>query len=104
MSGNFLSCLKDVKNPFEAQEGRWDFPQDASADKGLISCGGENLLVFLELLQETWDSSRVTMGTLGTRLCGLRKVQSPCELQRASQDSSPESSPVAARADVLIWS
>ena len=78
MSGNFLSCLKDVKNPFEAQEGRWDFPQDASADKGLISRGGENLLVFLKLLQETWDSSRVTMGTLGTRLCGLRKVQSPC--------------------------
>ena len=25
MSGNFLSCLKYVKDPFEAQEGKWDF-------------------------------------------------------------------------------
>ena len=25
MSGNFLSCLKGVKYPFEAQEGMWDF-------------------------------------------------------------------------------
>ena len=25
MSGNFLSCLKDVKDPYVAQEGRWDF-------------------------------------------------------------------------------
>ena len=24
MSGNFLSCLKGVKDPFVAQEGRWD--------------------------------------------------------------------------------
>ena len=24
MSGNFLSCLEGVKNPFEAQEGRWE--------------------------------------------------------------------------------
>ena len=25
MSGNFLSYLKGVKDPFEVQEGRWDF-------------------------------------------------------------------------------
>ena len=24
MSGNFLNCLKDVKDPFVAQEGRWN--------------------------------------------------------------------------------
>ena len=29
MSGNFLSCLKGVKYPFEAQEGRWDFSGDS---------------------------------------------------------------------------
>ena len=51
MSGNFLSCSKGVKDPFKVQEGRCDFPQDASAEKGLISPGEENLLVFLELRQ-----------------------------------------------------
>ena len=29
------------------------------------------------------------MGTSGTRLCCFRKVQSPCELQGVSLDSSP---------------
>ena len=51
MSGNFLSCRKGVKDPFEVQEGRCDFPRDAAAEKGLISPAGENFLVFLELQQ-----------------------------------------------------
>ena len=80
MSGNFLSCLKCVKDPLEAQEGRWDFSQDTTVGKVLISRGWENFLVFLELWQETWRSSLVTMGTSGTCSCCLRKVQSPCEL------------------------
>ena len=37
MSGNFLSCLKGVKDPFKAQEGRWDLSREATAEKGLIS-------------------------------------------------------------------
>ena len=37
MSGNFLSCLKGVKDPFQAQEGRWDFSPDTTAENGLIS-------------------------------------------------------------------
>ena len=37
MSGNFLSGIKGVKDPFEAQEGKWDFARDATAEKGLIS-------------------------------------------------------------------
>lgn len=49
MSGNFLSCRKDVKDLLEVQEGRCDFPRDASAEKGLISPGGENLLDILAL-------------------------------------------------------
>ena len=89
MSGNFLSCIKGVKDPFEAQEGRWDFSRDSAVEKGLISSREENLLVFLELQQETWASSRVKMATLGTRSCCLRNVKSPCELRGASWDSSP---------------
>ena len=53
MLGNFLSCIKDVKDPFKPQEGRWDFSRDTAAEKGLILRSGENLLVFLELPQET---------------------------------------------------
>ena len=56
MSRNFLSCIQGVKGPFEAQEGKWDFYQDAAVEKGLISCCGENL-IFLDLQQETCGSS-----------------------------------------------
>ena len=36
MSGNFLSCIKGVKDTFKAQEGGWDFSRDAAVEKGLI--------------------------------------------------------------------
>ena len=48
MSGNFLSCSKGVKDPSEFPEVRCDLPGDASAEMGLFSPGGENLLDFLE--------------------------------------------------------
>ena len=51
MSENFLSCSKGVKNPLEVPEVRCDYPRDASAEMGLISPEGENLLNFLELQQ-----------------------------------------------------
>ena len=51
MSGNFLCCSKGVKDPLEVPEVRCDLPRDASAEMGLISPGGENLLDFLELRQ-----------------------------------------------------
>ena len=35
--GNFYSYIKDFKDPFETQEGMWDFYQDAAVEKGLIS-------------------------------------------------------------------
>ena len=38
MSGNFLSSIKGVKDPFKAQEGRWNFTRDTVAEKGLILC------------------------------------------------------------------
>ena len=51
MSGNFLSCSKGVKDPLEVPEFRCDKPRDDSAEMGLISPGGEDLLGFLELWQ-----------------------------------------------------
>ena len=85
MSGNFLSCSKGVKDPLEVPDVRYDETQDTSAEMGLISPGGENLLDFLELRQV----SRLTTGTSGTRSGGIMKGQSPCESSAASRDSSP---------------
>ena len=51
MSVNFLGCSKGMKDPLEVPEVRCDLPRDASAEMGLISPGGENLLDFLELRQ-----------------------------------------------------
>ena len=51
MSGYFLSCSMIVKDPLEVPEVRCDWPRDASAEMGLISPGGENLLNFLKLRQ-----------------------------------------------------
>ena len=57
MSGNFLSCKKGLKDPLEVPEVRCEYLRDASAEMGLISPGGENLLDFLELRQvlSTYD-------------------------------------------------
>ena len=51
MSGNFLSCSKDVKDPLEVPEFRCDEPRDPSSEMGLILPGEENLLDFLDLRQ-----------------------------------------------------
>ena len=51
MAGNFLSCSKGVKDPLKVPEFRCDKPRDSSAEIGLISPGGDNLLDFLELPQ-----------------------------------------------------
>ena len=85
MSGNFLSFSKGVKDTLEVPEVRCDEPPDASAEMGLISPGGENLLDFLELrlVLSTYDEDlrdplwcpqerpvpmRVARGTLGIPL------------------------------------
>ena len=78
MSGNILSCSKGVKDPLELPEFKCDYPLLASAELGVISSGGENLLDFLEL----WQVLSTYEGTSGTRSGGLRKGQSPCELLR----------------------
>ena len=46
-----MSYCKDVKDPFQVKEGMCDFPQEAAAEKGLISPGGENIQDFLEFQQ-----------------------------------------------------
>ena len=46
-----MSCSKGVKDPLEVPEVRCDLPRDASAEIGLITPGGENLLDFLEVRQ-----------------------------------------------------
>ena len=81
MSVNFLSFTLGVKDPLEVREGRCDFPRDASAEKGLISSGGENLLVFLKLRQKSWGSSRVTTGTSGSSrvASGKSSLHASCE-------------------------
>ena len=76
MSGNFLSCSKGVKDPLDVPEVRCEKPRNASAEMGLISPGGENLLDIL-------DSRQVLSAYDGEHrdpLWGLRKSQFPFEL------------------------
>ena len=56
MSGIFLCCSKGVKDPLEVPEFSV-ISLDPSAEMGLISPGGENLLDFLQLWQvlSTYD-------------------------------------------------
>ena len=51
MSGNFLSCLNGVNNPFEAQEKRWDFSRGATGLSHLPSCFELILGVTVESVQ-----------------------------------------------------
>ena len=57
ISWNFLCFSKGVKDPMKVPEVRCDKPRGASAEMGLISPGGENLLDFLEMRQvlSTYD-------------------------------------------------
>ena len=97
MSGNFLSCSKGVKDPFEVREFKCDYPLVASAEMGLISPGGENLLDFLELRQVLstydWDlrdplwwpqerpvPMRVSPGPLGIPLPSMLGPKTLCGL------------------------
>ena len=68
MSGNFLSCSKGVRDPLEVPEVRCDEPRDSSAEMGLISPGGENLLDFLELRQvlSTYDGDLILLMFIST--------------------------------------
>ena len=85
MSGNFLSCSKGVKTLWKFQslgvislktpQWKWASSRMEGRTSWIFSSCGM--------------CSRLTTGTSGTRSGGLRKGQSPCELLRASRDSSP---------------
>ena len=71
-----MSCSKDVNDPLEVPEFKCDYPLVASAEMGSSRLEGRTSWIF-------WSCgrcSRLTMGTSGTRSCGLRKGQSPCEM------------------------
>ena len=95
MLGNFLSCSKGVKDPLEVSDVRCDLPRDPSAEMGLISPGGENLLDVLELRQVLsnfdgdlrdpfwWPQERpfpmgVARGTLGISLPSMVRPKTSC--------------------------
>ena len=97
MLGNFLSCRKGLKDPVEVPEFSFDWPQDASAEMGLILPGGENILDFLELWQVllTYDEDlsyplwwpqdrpvpmRVARGPLGIPLPSMLGPKTLCGL------------------------
>ena len=107
MAGNYLSCCKGVKDPLEVPEVTCDLPGEASAEMGLISPGGENLLDFLELRQvlSTYDGDlrdplwwpqerpvpmRVARGPLGIPLPSPheRNHESPSLIQRSAVSTS----------------
>ena len=77
MSWNFLSCSKGVKDPLEVPEFKCDYPLVASAEMGLMSAAGENILDFLELWQvlSTYD------GDLRDPLRWPQERPVPCELR-----------------------
>ena len=78
MSGNFLSCSKGVKDPLEVPEFRCDKPRDDSAEMGLISPGGEDLLGFLEL----WQVLLTYDGDLRDPLCLPQERPVPMRVAR----------------------
>ena len=78
MSGNFLSCYKGVKDPFNVQEGRCYFSREAAVEKCLISPGGKNLLDFLGLWQVPLE---LRLGAQGPTLVTFTKasLHASCE-------------------------
>lgn len=76
--GNFLSCVTAVKDTFGLRRAGISLkkPQWKRASARIE----ENLLVLLEVW---WGSSRVTTGTSGTRLWGLKEVSLPMSPQGA---------------------
>ena len=90
-----LELQQGFEDPLEVPEIRCHLPPDASADMGLISPGGENLLEFLELRQvlSTYDGDlrdmlwwpqertvpmRVARGPLGIPLLSMPGPKTLC--------------------------
>ena len=95
--GELLELQQRCEDPLEVPEVRCDEPRDASAEMGLISPGGENLLDFLELWQvlstydgDHWDPlwwpqerpvpMRVARGPLGIPLPSMLGPKTLCRV------------------------
>ena len=76
--GNFLSCSKGGKDPCKVQEGRHDFPREATTEKGLISPARENLLIFLDLRQVPLELQQGPQGPAGVA-SGKNSLHASCE-------------------------
>ena len=110
MSGNFLSCSKGVKDPLEVPVFSCDYPRDASAEMGLISPGGENLLDFFQLPQVLstydgdlrdplwWPQERPAPGELLGGVSGF--LSRRCRCLRSCVESVPEPEPSS---PLLTW-
>ena len=87
MYGNF-ELHQGCQVPFRISRRNMGFPLRCCNGKELhlamTGGGGGNLVVFLEL----WQDSRVTTGNSGCLLCWPREVQSPFELQGGVQHCS----------------
>ena len=84
-SGNFLSCSKGVKDPLEVPEAGVISLETPVRKWASSRLEGRTSWIFSSCGQR----SRLTTGTSRTRSGGLRKGKSPCELLRASRNSSP---------------
>ena len=72
-----MTCIKGVKDPFKAQEGRWDFSLDAVVEKGLN----------VALMGESPDFSRVEVGNLGFLSSYYGDLRDPLMLPQECQVS-----------------
>ena len=78
MSENSLSCSKGVKDPLEVPEVGVTSLEKLQGKWASCRLEGRTSWIF----SSCGRCSRLTTGTSGTRSCGLRKAQSPCELLR----------------------
>ena len=88
--GNFLSCIKGVKDPFEAQKGRWDFPLDAAVPNLVfLSSYDWDFRDPLVLPQKSPVSMRVARGLSGFLSSPCQVLDPPLELRQEPKCSPP---------------
>ena len=80
--------MKGVKPHLEIGEGTQDCCLGATETNVLMARGRGNILVYLKLWWEAWDSSPANPGNSGSLSCCVREVKPPFELQRGARDYS----------------
>ena len=117
MSGNFLSCSKGMKDPFEVQEGRCDFPLDAERKMASSRLEGRTSWFFLSCGRFpasyngdlshplVWPQERPVSLQVVRGLSGF--LSSRCQflsLRLESRQEPEVSSPVLTWIFVFLWS